>query len=272
MIKRIPVEDKNIFAFQAIGKLTAEDYDRFLPELEELIRKHGRISLLVELVDFEGWDPKAAWEDFRFGLGHDRDFERIAIVGDTSWEKAMVALANLVTRTRMRFFRREDIDQAWDWLETAAEPQAVKPVEPYRKILLATDFSPFARRAGLRAKELAERYGARLVVAHALEDPRIWTGEYDPLVIEPAVNEEMEAEAMEKLRVFARDLMLPEDAGLEIVWGAPKWAILSLAREKAVDAIVVGTHGHGGLDRLLGSVSSNILHKAHCDVIVVKGA
>ncbi len=270
MIKRIPAEDKNIFAFQAIGKLTQEDYQEFLPQLEELIRKHGRISMLVELIDFEGWEPKAAWEDFRFGMTHDRDFDRIAIVGDSKWEKAMVALANLVSRTRMRFFQREDIDQAWEWLEAAVEQEQPQPPQPYRKLLLATDFSPFSKRAGLRARELAERYGARLVVAHALEDPTVWTGEYDPLMIEPAVTEEMEAEAMENLRIFARELNLPDNTDLQIIWGSPKWALLSLAREKAVDAIVVGTHGRGGFDRLLGSVSTSIMHRSPCDVIVVR--
>ncbi len=270
MIKRIPVEDKNIFAFQAIGKLGAEDYATFLPQLEELIRRHGRISLLVELIDFEGWDSKAAWEDFRFGLGHDRDFERIAIVGDSKWEQAMVALANLFTRTRMKFFRREDIDQAWSWLEEAARGQDQRPVEPYRKLLLATDFSVFSKRAGMRARELAERYRARLVVAHALLNPVIYTGDYDPLQIDLEVDEQLEAEARARLNAYARELMLPQDAELELIWGSPKWALLSVAREKAVDAIVVGTHGHGGLDRLLGSVSSHILHKAPCDVIVVK--
>jgi universal stress protein A len=270
MFKRIPVEDGNIFAFQAIGKLTEEDYDRFLPELEESIRRHGRISLLVELVDFQGWEPRAAWEDFRFGLSHDRDFDRIAIVGDKRWEQVIIALANLVTRSRMRFFHRDEMQQAWDWLEHRDEQPVVKPVEPYRKLMLATDFSTFSRRAGERARELAERYQARLVVAHALLNPVIYTGEYDPLQIDLQIDQELEMEARERLNVFARELSLPEDADLELIWGSPKWALLSLAREKAVDAIVVGTHGHGGLDRLLGSVSSHILHKAECDVIVVK--
>ncbi len=270
MFERIPVEDKNIFAFKAKGKLTAEDYRQFLPQLEELIRKHGRISLYVELEDFEGWEADAAWQDFRFGLRHDRDFDKIAIVGDKGWEKPLIKFFDLVTRTRIRFFHKDESQKAWDWLEQEPEEMRLEQVEPYRKLMLATDFSSFSRRAGLRAKELAERYGARLVVVHALEEPVLYTGDYEPPVIDLAVEKNLEARARENLNIFVRELDLPEDSSREVVWGSPKWALVSFAREKAVDAIVVGTHGHGGLDRLLGSVSSGILHKAECDVIVVK--
>lgn len=270
MIERIPVEDKNIFAFKAKGKLTEADYQEFLPQLEELIRKHGRISLYVELEDFDGWEAGAAWEDFRFGMRHDRDFEKIAIVGDKGWEKPLVKLADLMTRTRIRFFHKDEQKKAWDWLEQEEVKPQAKPLQPYRKLMVATDFSAFSKRAGERAKELAERYGASLVFVHALEDPVIYTGEYDPLEIDPAVDENLEAMALENLNIFITDLGLPKDTPREVIWGSPKWALVSFAREKAVDAIVVGSHGHRGLDRLLGSVSSGILHKAECDVIVVK--
>ncbi|HEB98967.1 MAG TPA: hypothetical protein ENJ05_05630 [Thiotrichales bacterium] len=270
MFERIPVEDKNIFAFKARGKLTEEDYRQFLPQLEELIRKYGRISLYIELEDFEGWEAGAAWQDFRFGLRHDRDFDKIAIVGDKGWEKPLIKFADLVTRTRIRFFHKDEQKKAWDWLEQEEPKPEQQPPQPYRKLMVATDFSSFSHRAGLRAKELAERYGARLLVVHALEDPVIYTGDYDPLVIDPAVEENLEAMARENLNIYVRELGLPEDTRREVVWGSPKWSLVSFAREKAVDAIVVGTHGHRGLDRLLGSVSSSIVHKAECDVIVVK--
>ena len=37
------------------GKLTKEDYERFVPEVERLIKQHGKIRMLVQMHDFHGW-------------------------------------------------------------------------------------------------------------------------------------------------------------------------------------------------------------------------
>jgi len=48
-------------------------------------------------------------------------------------------------------------------------------------------------------------------------------------------------------------------------------AIVNYAEKEMVDLIVVGTRGRSGLKRMLiGSVASDILHYAHCPVMVVK--
>lgn len=60
MFQFIPVAERDLFAFRATGKLTDDDYQVFLPQLEELIEARGPISMLMELEDFHGWDAKAA--------------------------------------------------------------------------------------------------------------------------------------------------------------------------------------------------------------------
>ena len=45
------------------------------------------MRLFVLFEDFHGWDLHAAWDEFKFGLKHDADFERIAMVGDRKWQK-----------------------------------------------------------------------------------------------------------------------------------------------------------------------------------------
>jgi nucleotide-binding universal stress UspA family protein len=48
-------------------------------------------------------------------------------------------------------------------------------------------------------------------------------------------------------------------------------AIVNYAEKEKVDLIVVGTRGRSGLKRMLiGSVASDILHYAHCPVMIVK--
>jgi nucleotide-binding universal stress UspA family protein len=54
------------------------------------------------------------------------------------------------------------------------------------------------------------------------------------------------------------------------VTGLPAEELLSAAAD--ADMIVVGSHGAGGLKRLLtGSVSTEVTHHAHCPVVVIPG-
>ena len=53
--------------------------------------------------------------------------------------------------------------------------------------------------------------------------------------------------------------------------GDPATAILDVAREQDVDLIVMGTRGVSAVERwLIGSVSSKVLHHAHCSVLVAR--
>ena len=272
MFELLPVNDKGIFAFKASGKLSDADYRKFLPTLEELIRKSGRVSLYIELEDFQGWEPKAAWDDLRFGMQHDRDFRRIAIVGDKAWEHSAIALANFFTHSKMLFFSKAEAELAWDWLkETPHQQEPVTPVQPYRHILLATDFSEFSERAALRALELSQHYNARFEVLHVVEEMVFYAEEYDPVIADiPLQNEVLKEQAEVSMKKFAGRTGLPGDIRLEVQWGQPKWGIVSWSREQDIDLIVMGSHGRHGFKRLLGSVSSSVLHQAHCEVLVVK--
>jgi nucleotide-binding universal stress UspA family protein len=56
--------------------------------------------------------------------------------------------------------------------------------------------------------------------------------------------------------------------GLRLIWGRPATELVRLSGE--ADLVVVGSRGRTGLRRLLlGSVSSEVLHTAHCPVAVV---
>ena len=70
-----------ILVVRASGKLSQEDYDHFVPEVDRLIRE-GKIRLLFEMQDFHGWEAGALWEDIKFDVKHFGDIERLALVGD----------------------------------------------------------------------------------------------------------------------------------------------------------------------------------------------
>ncbi len=114
----IQMEEENDGRFvsvRAMGKLVDADYERLVPELDRLIKKHGKLCLLFDLTGFEGWKPSALWDEFKFDVKHFADFERIAIVGDKSWEQGMATFFKPLTTATIRYFGIEDAEEAWKW-------------------------------------------------------------------------------------------------------------------------------------------------------------
>jgi len=274
MIQQIPVPESNIVAFRLTGKLSHADYKAFLPRLEELIEANGRISVLLELVDFHGWDLTAAWDDFHFGMQHQDDFERIAIVGHGALQRWMALMAKPFTSAGVRFFEQERLGDAWDWLREPLRQAALDQMQPapYQRILVGVDFFAHSVRAVRRALDLAQRHGGHVNLVHAVESQVYYDQAYDPVIPLPQdlnLNQELVEAATERMRQMIEELGSSEIPG-NVLIGSAKRVILSQAEALHADLIVVGTHGRRGVARLLGSTASAITHSARCDVLTVR--
>lgn len=106
----------NIVEVRVSGKLEKRDYERFVPELEQLIKDQGKLRVLILMEDFHGWTASALWEDFKFDLKHFRDVERVAMVGDKKWEKGMSVFCKPFTTAKIRYFDLADQAEAHAWL------------------------------------------------------------------------------------------------------------------------------------------------------------
>jgi hypothetical protein len=101
------------------GKLDKGDYERFIPAVEKLIQQHGKIRLLVEMHDFHGWTAGALWQDLKFDARHYRDFERIALVGETKWQHGMSVACRPFTTANIRYFEHGALEEARTWVQAA---------------------------------------------------------------------------------------------------------------------------------------------------------
>lgn len=125
----------------------------------------------------------------------------------------------------------------------------------FKRLLIASDGSPFSEAALTEAITMAGRAGSELLgVAVAREEGEI-------------------AEAQATLH---RMLTAANQAGVSFQGFSPQGlvadeGIVQVALENRVDLILMGSHGRTGLMRLLmGSVTARVIGQAPCPVLVVK--
>jgi len=117
MFEILPESKGRRIYVKAEGRLTDADYKALVPRLETAIRENGPIRLLVDMVEFEGWSPLAAWDDLLFGLRHWNDFERMALIGDKRWEEAVAKAMDALTKGEVRRFPAAERGTAHAWIE-----------------------------------------------------------------------------------------------------------------------------------------------------------
>ena len=101
------------------GKLTHVDYQQFAPKFEAMLKSHGKLSVLFEMVDFHGWEAAALWDDLKFDVKHFSDLKRLAMVGDKKWEKGMSVFCQPFTTAKIRFFDSSALGDARAWVAAA---------------------------------------------------------------------------------------------------------------------------------------------------------
>lgn len=121
MIESFQMDSPKTLGFKLSGKLHDDDYKTFVPIVEAAVASEGKVRLFVQFEDFHGWDMHAMWDDFKFGLKHNRDIERVAMVGDKKWEKWMSVICKPFTKAKVRYFDVSEIDAAKTWIYEGCE-------------------------------------------------------------------------------------------------------------------------------------------------------
>jgi len=148
-------------------------------------------------------------------------------------------------------------------METIALKQSVT----FKNILLATDFSEVSKKAVPYAVAIASRYASKIYFAHVLP-PKART----PIPIEPlpAELDRERVSAEVEMEIFLQNALVnvPHNVLLE---NGPIWDALSdLIQRDEIDLLVLGTHGRGGLKKvILGSVAEELFRLAPCPVLTV---
>lgn len=104
-------------AIRLIGKIESSAYDMARGDLDAIITKHGRIRLLLDLREFDGWQGLGA---IAHHLGFVRDHrhapERVALVGNAAWMRVAERVASNFIDAETRFFEGKDYEAAEGWV------------------------------------------------------------------------------------------------------------------------------------------------------------
>ncbi len=138
-----------------------------------------------------------------------------------------------------------------------------------KKILVGVDGSSRQRAVLEAASDLARRLDARLILVRAVK----LSGELPPeawLMPEGEVTSILERRAKMAVEEAAKDLPPELVEGLRVDIGEPWRVICQVAREEDVDLVVIGAHGYGVLDRMLGTTAARVVNHADRSVLVVR--
>lgn len=229
------------------------------PGIAEIMRKHqrseaealaewcrGRTSIQVELEVVKG---SPSWE-----LAARAKQADLVVVGSSSIDAFN---AGPITRR----IARKSIS---DVLVVRRQPRV-----PYRRILVAVDFSEASRLAAERTTQLFP--DAELTVLYSLPS------RFDPIMVDAGLFPE-EVDASRGARLEAANDRMAEfvhswegDLRTVVVDGPPTETIDELVRRRSADLVVVGSRGATATRMvLLGTVAEGILIHAPCDVLVAR--
>jgi nucleotide-binding universal stress UspA family protein len=140
-----------------------------------------------------------------------------------------------------------------------------------KTIAVGTDGSDTAKVAVDFAMDMAERYGAKLIIASAyrpVAEDQLRRAQADaPQDIQWSINPSEEVDAtLRKVEDRAKDKGLSYAS--EARNGDPAEVLCDIAEAHGADVLVVGNKGMQR--RILGSVPNTVAHKAPCSVVVVK--
>lgn len=148
-----------------------------------------------------------------------------------------------------------------------------RPIEPVRRLLFPTDFSPVADQAlGAATRYLSGSENAEILLVHTFHIatsvvPLAGFGRGKlPQLVENAKQLALEATepAVRALRAEGHEVEVL------VVRGDPAEVVTELAAERDVDIIVMGTRGHSKLRQLLlGSTAERVVEHAPCPVLTV---
>jgi nucleotide-binding universal stress UspA family protein len=138
----------------------------------------------------------------------------------------------------------------------------------FKNILLATDFSEVSRNSLPYAAAIASRFGSKIYLVHVVPPEARMPIPIEPM---PAELDRARLNAGAEMKAFLHGDWLGDIPHEVLLEEGPVWDVLSeLIQRNEIDLLVLGTHGRGGLKKvILGSVAEELFRLASCPVLTI---
>jgi len=101
---------------KAKGILTHHDYEVITPMIDAALAtvEEPKVKMLFDGTELKGWDMRAAWDDFKLGLKHGSEFEKVAIYGNKRWQEMAAKVGTWFVSGEIQYF--DNLEDALAWL------------------------------------------------------------------------------------------------------------------------------------------------------------
>ncbi|MFT7245589.1 MAG: universal stress protein A, partial [Candidatus Azotimanducaceae bacterium] len=141
----------------------------------------------------------------------------------------------------------------------------------YKKVLMALDFQSDNAEIIEKGQAVVADNGADLYLVH-VDEPIAMAYAADGFSFNDQIvslQASIRKEAQERMAQMGDELGVPAERRI-VKEGSPAREIHEVVEELGIDLIVMGTHGQKGLQLLLGSTATSVLHGVTCDVLTVR--
>ncbi|MCG9972397.1 universal stress protein [Christiangramia crocea] len=147
-----------------------------------------------------------------------------------------------------------------------------------KKVLIGMDYNPNSEKVARKGYELAKKLEAKVCLIHVLADVSYYGVNYPTFMGYEGYNEmQVDLNVISELREVAKDFIETAARHLDdpsvsthMAEGPTSSAILDYAKEWGADLIVMGTHSHSVLEKvLMGTTASRVLEKTDIPVYMI---
>lgn len=140
---------------------------------------------------------------------------------------------------------------------------------PPERMLVALDAGPQAAAVRDYAVALARRTSGKLRLFRVFDMPSAVPA--DMVGRFPTIEDALHDAARKALDGHEQQVPPELRDGVSTAYGATAWReICAAARESEADLVVIGSHGYGFADRLLGTIAADVVHHADRSVLIVR--
>ena len=106
----------SVIEMEVKGDVTKDDYERLEEAIKEKLKETDKVNILCKITELSSITAKAILADFKIGVKHYRNINRMAVVSAKEWIEWWSKLGAILP-VEIKHFNTDEIDQAWNWIK-----------------------------------------------------------------------------------------------------------------------------------------------------------